>query len=198
MRPRPWDAAVASVGATTTSAVLADHSPTYAGHGLHAACRVLHHPCAELREVDAVMRRLFGQQRCRRQAWLCVDLKEHESAWLALRVVVTEVATCRATAAKGAMRGQRDIQRVMVHVRMHARGNDMPRAAVSVFRFVVVEYAGFGDNLCYGESTIAHHADGEFATWNVLFHECGFAITPVAGDFGAAVVAAFDDFDADR
>ncbi len=106
------------------------------------------------------------------------------------RVVVAEIGARRAAAAERAMRRDRDL---------HARGrrlsacdprrDDVARAAVGVFRLVVVE-AVAGDDLRHRERAVAHHADGELAAGDVLFHECCVAVAPAARDLGAAVVAA--------
>ena len=96
------------------------------------------------------------------------------------------------------MRGERDIQRVVVHVGMHTCRNDMAGAAIGVFRFVVVEHAGFGDDLGHRKCAVAHYADGEFASGNVFLDQRRCAEAPGAGDFGTAIVAALDDLDADR
>ena len=96
------------------------------------------------------------------------------------------------------MRGERHVQRAIVHVGMHARRDDMARAAIGVFRFVVVEHAGVGDDLGHRERAVAHDADGEFAAGDVFLDQRRVAEAPGARDFGAAVVAVPDDLDADR
>ena len=68
------------------------------------------------------MRRLFGQQRCGRQAGLCIDFQQDQPAWLTLRVIVTKVCARCAAAAKRMMRAHGDIHRLRISLRRHACG----------------------------------------------------------------------------
>jgi hypothetical protein len=55
----------------------------------------------------------------------------------------------------------------------------MEAATFGVFILVVIK-AGFGGDFCHPKRRIpSSTATGEFATWDILLHQHGFAIRPV-------------------
>ena len=141
------------------------------GRGLYARhAAFLHHPGAELWEVDPMIGRLLRQQTGGRQAGLCVDLEQHEPAGPVLTFVEPEIGPAGAPAPERAMRRDGHVERSGIGVGVDRRRDLMPRAAIGVFALVIVERAGFGPDLGHRERPVAHDADGDLAAWNIFLN----------------------------
>ena len=96
------------------------------------------------------MRRLFRQERSRREAGLGVHFQQYEPARFAICVVVAKIRTSCATATKSSVRCQRYVQRLRIALRVHSSGDHVSRAAEFILGVVIIEAAGH-DNVGNGE-----------------------------------------------